>query len=398
MRVGVVGAGFAGLAAAEELARAGVDVVVFEARDRVGGRVWSERLENGSLVEMGAEFILPGADTLGGIVERLGLSFWDKGMFYGEREPRGGIGVDAAQLHAATEAIGAALSSRPPAEPSTSARTFLDGLDLHAGAREAIEARLEISCVATSDQIDAGALGSLAAHSRDACPSVAGGNQQIALALAERLGDAIHLESPVERIDWSPEGARISARGLDEEVDRVVLALPASVMGRVDFAPALPPELAAAYASVIYGPAAKLFVPLTQTPPPTAVLAVEERYWTWTATADGGVQPVVHAFAGSAPALARLRLDDGPQTWLASLARLRPELALDVAGARLSTWVDDPWVAAAYSTSVPPTSAWAPAGPFHVCGEHTAGDVHALMEGALRSGVRAAIEILATRI
>ena len=60
MRVIVVGAGFAGLAAADALATAGVDVLVFEARDRVGGRVWSQELPTGGVVEMGAEFILPG--------------------------------------------------------------------------------------------------------------------------------------------------------------------------------------------------------------------------------------------------------------------------------------------------------------------------------------------------
>ena len=54
MRVAVVGAGFAGLAAADVLAAAGVDVVVLEARDRVGGRVWSQELGNGATVEMGA--------------------------------------------------------------------------------------------------------------------------------------------------------------------------------------------------------------------------------------------------------------------------------------------------------------------------------------------------------
>ena len=59
MRAVVVGAGFAGLAAADDLQRAGWEVTVLEARDRVGGRVWSQRLDNGALVEMGAEFVLP---------------------------------------------------------------------------------------------------------------------------------------------------------------------------------------------------------------------------------------------------------------------------------------------------------------------------------------------------
>jgi phytoene dehydrogenase-like protein len=59
----VIGAGFAGLAAATELADRGVDVRVLEARDRVGGRVWSDRA-GGTVIERGAEFVLDGYDVL----------------------------------------------------------------------------------------------------------------------------------------------------------------------------------------------------------------------------------------------------------------------------------------------------------------------------------------------
>ena len=84
-----------------ELARAGVDVVVLEATDRVGGRVWSERLANGSTVERGAEFVLPGYETMRELATRLGLSFREKGTLYGDREPRGGPPVTSAELVAA---------------------------------------------------------------------------------------------------------------------------------------------------------------------------------------------------------------------------------------------------------------------------------------------------------
>ncbi len=120
-----------------------------------------------------------------------------------------------------------------------------------------------------------------------------------------------------------------------------------------------------------------------------------ERYWTWTATGADGVQPVVNAFAGSAPALARLEVEDGPQRWLESLARLRPDLALLPDEAVFMNWDADPWVGAAYSCDRPPPSAWASTGPFHACGEHTCDAVGAaLMDGALASGLRVAQEIL----
>jgi monoamine oxidase len=184
-----------------------------------------------------------------------------------------------------------------------------------------------------------------------------------------------------------------------------VVAVPASVLGRIRFDPPLPGWKAEALTRVVYGHAAKLFVPLRRRPPPSAVLSVPDHYWTWTACgADGAVQPVVSAFAGSAPALARLGVTAGPLAWLGRLRALRPDLDLDLgAGALLSTWDDDPWVGAAYSTRTPafrpedPDLLARACGPVHFAGEHTAGPWAGLMEGALRSGHRAAAELLAAR-
>ena len=98
MRVVVIGAGFAGLAAADALVTAGAEVVVLEARDRVGGRVWSRELPGGDVVEMGAEFILPGDRVIRETAARLGLGLFAKGTTYGDREPRGGMGVSRSEL------------------------------------------------------------------------------------------------------------------------------------------------------------------------------------------------------------------------------------------------------------------------------------------------------------
>ncbi|MEZ5062845.1 MAG: FAD-dependent oxidoreductase [Solirubrobacterales bacterium] len=73
MKVCVIGAGLAGLAAAESLARNGADVTVLERGERVGGRVWSERLSNGGLIERGGEFITAGYDATESVASRLGL-------------------------------------------------------------------------------------------------------------------------------------------------------------------------------------------------------------------------------------------------------------------------------------------------------------------------------------
>ena len=55
MKIIIVGAGFAGLSAAHKLHKSGAEVIVLEARDRVGGRVYSKALSNGEVVEMGGE-------------------------------------------------------------------------------------------------------------------------------------------------------------------------------------------------------------------------------------------------------------------------------------------------------------------------------------------------------
>ena len=104
-------------------------------------------------------------------------------------------------------------------------------------------------------------------------------------------------------------------------------------------------------------------------------------------------QPVVSAFAGSPAALAGLERRRGPRALARLARRLRPDLELDAGGALLSTWSDDPWAGAAYSTSPPPELAELserPLGPLAFAGEHLGGAFAALMEGAIRSGRRAA--------
>ncbi|HEX7195280.1 MAG TPA: FAD-dependent oxidoreductase, partial [Candidatus Limnocylindria bacterium] len=69
----VLGAGLAGLSAARDLVRAGVDVLVLEARDRVGGRVAQTYLPDGRLVQLGGEVVGPGHTGYAQLVRELGL-------------------------------------------------------------------------------------------------------------------------------------------------------------------------------------------------------------------------------------------------------------------------------------------------------------------------------------
>jgi monoamine oxidase len=391
-RVAVIGAGLAGLAAADELARAGAEVEVIEARDRVGGRTWSRELKNGAVIEMGAEFILAGNSAVRELAAALGLGLWDKGMRYGDREPRGGIGATAEGLAGAVRAADRALAEL---EGRRSVRELLDSLEIDDGAREAILARAEISSASSADEIPAGDLAGLAHIDTEPAPSVAGGNQGLALGLATRLGDAVRLGDPAAMIEWGTGGVRVeTGSGHGSVADACVLAVPARVINRIDFAPQLPAGKHDALARVGYGHAAKLFVPLHEPAPIGAVMNVPERYWCWTASGPGdSAMPVVSCFAGSPAALERLEVVHGPGAWLNSLAALRPDLALDPGDAALSTWDDDQWIGAAYSISPEHGLAAAlaePVGPLAFAGEHIGGTFNGLMEGAIRSGRAAA--------
>jgi monoamine oxidase len=393
VRVAVVGAGLAGLSAADELRLAGHEVVVVEARDRVGGRVWSRELPNGAVIEMGAEFILPGNTYVRELADRLGLGLCDKGMRYGRREPRGAGDLSAEALDGAIGAVDEALARDPELGRLPSSQ-LLARLEIDAAAREVLLGRVEISAASPARDVPAASLAVVAHVDDEPAPSVAGGNQGLATSLARPLGAAIRLGAPAQRIAWGEDGVTVGTDGDEVAADACVVAVPATLVGEIAFEPTLPRSVADAASRVEYGHAAKLFVPLAKRPAAGAVMSVPERYWTWTSTgADGAVQPVLNAFAGSAPALARLDVSKGPERWLASVGELRPELDFDSAGAVLSTWSDDPWVRGAYSLL--PSAEIAdvlaePVGPLAFAGEHAGGEFAGLMEGALRSGRRAA--------
>jgi monoamine oxidase len=386
-RVVVVGAGFAGLAAADALAGRGAEVIVFEARDRVGGRVHSQRLDNGAVVELGAEFVLPGYDVLREMAARLGLALFEKGTLYGDREPRDGPPVTREQLLAADEAL------RDPG--SGSIADALERLVSSPGARAAVAARLAVSSAYELEDQDAATLAEGATRFGD-FPShgISGGNDGIALALAERLGGAVRTSTAVTRVAWSEQGVVVRAGESEVAADACVIATPAPHALEFEWDPPLPGWKHEAIAAVRYGQAAKLFIPLAAPAPPSQTLSVPLRFWTWTQHE----MLAASSFAGSPLALERLEIDRGPKTWTEAVRRLRPDLDYANGPPLLSTWHDDPWARGAYSvrTLSSPLADEALArrvGPVAFAGEHTAGRWHALMEGALRSGLRAAAEL-----
>src|SRR6476660_15078 len=78
----VVGAGYAGLTAARRLTQAGKSVVVLEARDRIGGRIWTQHLSDGTPVDRGGAWLAPRHDAILALAREVGVSTyktWVKG-------------------------------------------------------------------------------------------------------------------------------------------------------------------------------------------------------------------------------------------------------------------------------------------------------------------------------
>src|SRR6478735_8999661 len=73
----IIGAGAAGTTAADELKKAGLSVVVLEARDRVGGRLWTDVID-GATLEIGGQWVSPDQDALKETIAELGLETYSR--------------------------------------------------------------------------------------------------------------------------------------------------------------------------------------------------------------------------------------------------------------------------------------------------------------------------------
>jgi len=396
----VVGAGLAGLSAARSLTSAGRSVAVLEARDRVGGRVFSSRLSNGAIVELGAEWIMDGDSALRGLADELGVELAESGVDYLRREaPRG------ASVEEQDEALAVARSelARLPEEQlrTRSLGVFIDGLPVSDRQRATLRARIQGSVSADLDRITLRITEAERAFhfGSSVYRRAAEGNQRIADAMAKEVGD-IRLGHVVEELE--DDGTTVHARGngFDVAASVAVVAVPAPVAATLSFRPALPADQARALAELPMGVASKLAAATEESPSARALQDVEVPYWCWVARGGGDeARPVVAAFAGSPIAQERLRTASGdPASWMEHLRSMNPDVRFS-GEAVMKTWADDPFARGSYSAfdgrSWDRTELLAqPFGRISFAGEHAAAPHHyATMNGAVLSGLRAAEEI-----
>ena len=400
----VIGGGFAGLAAARALTDAGCDVTVLEARDRVGGRVWSVALDNGEVAEMGAEWVMPDSTELQAWATRFGVPLIDAGVDYRRREARGPNASSLEDQDAFLATADDALSTIPPDEAAgLSLGTFLDALDAPGSGRDAVRMRLQgtnaidLSRVALRVVGGRGAFAAPSATYRRMGP----GNQALANAIAASLPD-VRLGHRVRSVAHDVAGV---VMGIEGEVEvagtAAVVALPVRIAADLRFDPFLPDDLAIALRELSMGVASKLAVPVEGAPALRAVQSAELPFWCWVANGeDDAPRRCLAAFAGSGLAEEALGTDAGdPAPWLERLMTLNPDLVPSGAPV-MKSWALDPLAMGAYAAW--DNRSWdrmeefeRTVGRLAFAGEHTAGtEHHGTMEGALRSGLRAAAQVL----
>ena len=443
----VVGAGRAGLTAARTLRRAGVDVVVLEARDRVGGRTLNHFLEHGpdpendAVVELGGQWIGPGHQRIRALIDELGLSTfdtYDRGAKLWEHNGRvrryTGEIPRANPLHLADLQIALTRLERmarriDPAAPWAAPRaaqwdrqTVAGWIDRH--VRTAVgRAFIELVCEAVwaADAADLSLLHLLTYTSSNQGLSqlittrggaqqsrIIGGAQQISTAMADELGDAVRLGAPVREIR-TRDGVQVVADTATVRAERVVVAMSPTLAGRLHYDEPLPADRDQ----------------LTQRMPNGSVVKCmaiyDEPFW----RADGlsgqgvGFTGPVKVFFDNSPPSGRpgvlLGLLEGSQARERGRADTRPRREAVIGcfarmfGPRAArpvdyvekVWAADQWTRGCYGAFLPPNT-WTqvgPAlrravGPIHWAGAETAVRSMGYMDGAVASGERAAAEVL----
>lgn len=274
----VVGAGLAGLACARALLAAGREVIVLEARDRVGGRIEGGHLSDGTPIELGGQWIGPTQTRMYELVEELGLTHFrtwndegktliDLGGKQSRMKPvKGAVPrlnpfalADLAQgLARFTKAASRVDLDRPWQSPDAD---DLDGQTFETWIQRNLRtsigrAYFKTACEAvfSADAKDLSLLHALF-YAHSGCDletllstdggaqqdRIEGGSIQIAQAMAGALGERVRLGDPVRRIEQSDLGVCVELRSGERVLgERVVVTLPPTLAGRIDYDPPLP--------------------------------------------------------------------------------------------------------------------------------------------------------------
>jgi len=434
----VVGAGIAGLTAACELAGAGVDVCVLEARDRVGGRTWNTEI-GGQANELGGQWVGPYQSAVLETLEMLGLETFDcfREGSHVYIDPEGKAhryeGEDfpfppesAAAYEAALGKLDALAGEMDPEAPwehpdavaldSITFESWLAAEVADGMARDMLRSMLAGGFIAKPAQsfsllqglwMIAGAGGTYELFEPEQCLAsrVVGGSQAIAIGLAERLGDRVRLDAPVSAISWSDDGVVAQAPGLTVRARRAIVAVPPNMTNAIRFEPALP------------GWRQRMAQDLSQGSIIKILAVYDEPFWRRDGLSGQGFGPyqlvrelydnsppsgkpgVLVTFLAGEAAETAARMDpvDRRAAVLEGMARYLGGEALNPVDYIEVDWSEEEWTRGAYGTSYGTGGLTRfrgdlrrPVGPIEWACSDIAGAGHIHMEGAIRMGRRAA--------
>jgi monoamine oxidase len=425
----IVGAGVAGLAAARELRRRGHEVVVLEARDRVGGRVLTlDGPRRPVPVELGAEFVHGEAPLTHGLLAEAGLAAYDVA---GEQRVAAAGRVRRIDLW---RSVGRVLGGIKAEGPD---RSFAEFLAANRRRWPASHRRAALGFVQGFFAADARLISARSLAPDDGEPATAaaatagrvlGGYGQLAEWQAREVGDAVRLGSPVGSIRWRRGRVEVGCRGRGAAAERVtaraaIVTVPLGVLqarpgepGALAIDPE-PPALRRALGGLVMGEAVRVVVELSEPPWPEEVAArlagvaflrtPGSPFQTWW-TAYPLRHPLLVAWAGgpaAAPLAGRGAAELGElavKSLAGSLGLSRRRLAARLAGAWSHDWSTDPYARGAYSyvrvggVGSARRLARPVAGTLFFAGEATKEEQLGTVEGAIASGLRAARQVART--
>lgn len=443
----VVGAGLAGLTAAEDLVAAGLDVVVLEARDRVGGRTLSVALPGSEeVVEAGGQWVGPTQDRVAARLRVHGLSTYpthDQGSHllhwrgslrrYRGQIPRADPAtlLDVAQLQLRLDRAARRLpAGRPWDAPSAAeldAVTFAEWFGRRArtrGGRRFLHLVTQAVWSAEPEELSAlwalayvqaaGGLDPLISTRKGAQQDrVVGGSQRLSERMAAGLGERVRLGSPVRAL--SQDGDAVTVRTADGQHVRAahaIVAVPPPLQAQIHVSPALPADRAALLQRMPMGQVTKVNVVYDrpwwreQGLSGQGVASDHAAAIVYDNTPASGAPGVLLAFLEGRHATAARALEPEARRALVldALVALFGERARTPTAVLEQDWGAEEWTRGCYGAFTPPGALTsfgpalrAPVGRLHWAGAETGVRWTGYLDGAVESGERTATEVLAAR-
>ncbi len=288
-KVVVIGAGLAGLTTAYRLQKAGMDVDLFEARGRVGGRVFTAKV-NGFNAELGGQNISDGGDAihLNRLIDEFGLnrttsrvnltySYFDGMDFLSFYQILKNKNLDPETLKNDLDKLASSsLNMKEILEKIVSSQDPLYKiLDVRMSAYEGGEIdNLSPLYRETLFHMLLGGICSVHQCDMNDDPyvdllTIEGGNSLLPQKMEESMGKKIHLNMPLIKVSKSVNGAfqLTFKNGTEIQADILVLAIPCSVYDQIDFEEGIITESKLeSIVNIKYGTNAKIIVPFTSDP------------------------------------------------------------------------------------------------------------------------------------